>query len=59
MWGELIDAGDIEQMVWPRAAAAAGNFNLDQIELLTLFLKNGSNRFNTGENYAHVDKNVR
>ncbi|XP_047968685.1 beta-hexosaminidase 3-like isoform X1 [Salvia hispanica] len=23
MWGELIDAGDIEQMVWPRAAAAA------------------------------------
>lgn len=25
MWGELIDASDIEQKVWPRAAAAAGN----------------------------------
>ena len=25
MWGEHIDASDIEQTIWPRAAAAAGN----------------------------------
>ena len=25
MWGESIDASDIEQTIWPRAAAAAGN----------------------------------
>ncbi|URE11287.1 Glycosyl hydrolase family 20, catalytic domain [Musa troglodytarum] len=25
MWGEGIDASDIEQTIWPRAAAAAGN----------------------------------
>ena len=25
MWGEQIDASDIEQTIWPRAAAAAGN----------------------------------
>lgn len=24
MWGEHIDASDIEQTIWPRAAAAAG-----------------------------------
>ena len=24
MWGEQIDASDIEQTIWPRAAAAAG-----------------------------------
>lgn len=24
MWGEKIDASDIEQTIWPRAAAAAG-----------------------------------
>jgi len=24
MWGEEIDASDIEQTIWPRAAAAAG-----------------------------------
>lgn len=24
MWGENIDASDIEQTIWPRAAAAAG-----------------------------------
>lgn len=24
MWGEMIDVSDIEQMIWPRAAAAAG-----------------------------------
>lgn len=24
-WGEHIDASDIEQTIWPRAAAAAGN----------------------------------
>lgn len=26
MWGETIDGSDIEQTIWPRAAAAAGNF---------------------------------
>lgn len=25
MWGETIDGSDIEQTIWPRAAAAAGN----------------------------------
>lgn len=25
MWGEEIDASDIQQTIWPRAAAAAGN----------------------------------
>lgn len=25
MWGEHIDTSDIEQTIWPRAAAAAGN----------------------------------
>lgn len=25
MWGENIDGSDIEQTIWPRAAAAAGN----------------------------------
>lgn len=26
MWGEHIDGSDIEQTIWPRAAAAAGTF---------------------------------
>ena len=26
MWGEEIDASDIQQTIWPRAAAAAGNW---------------------------------
>lgn len=26
MWGENIDASDIEQTIWPRAAAAAGTY---------------------------------
>lgn len=26
MWGEHIDASDIQQTIWPRAAAAAGTF---------------------------------
>jgi len=25
MWGEHIDTSDIQQTIWPRAAAAAGN----------------------------------
>lgn len=28
MWGEHIDASDIEQTIWPRAAAAAGTYHL-------------------------------
>ena len=27
MWGEHIDASDIEQTIWPRAAAAAGTYH--------------------------------
>lgn len=27
MWGETVDASDIEQTIWPRAAAAAGKLN--------------------------------
>lgn len=27
MWGEHIDGSDIEQTIWPRAAAAAGTYN--------------------------------
>lgn len=26
MWGEHIDGSDIEQTIWPRAAAAAGTY---------------------------------
>lgn len=26
MWGEHIDASDIQQTIWPRAAAAAGTY---------------------------------
>jgi hexosaminidase len=25
MWGETADASDVQQTIWPRAAAAAGN----------------------------------
>ncbi|KAL7228085.1 hypothetical protein ACSBR2_006917 [Camellia fascicularis] len=29
MWGEHIDGSDIEQTIWPRAAAAAGNLLIE------------------------------
>lgn len=28
MWGETADASDVQQTIWPRAAAAAGNRTL-------------------------------
>lgn len=37
MWGEHIDGSDIEQTIWPRAAAAAGIYPL-QIYMQILFL---------------------
>lgn len=33
MWGEHIDGSDIEQTIWPRAAAAAGNYNFFTVKL--------------------------
>lgn len=36
MWGEHIDASDIQQTIWPRAAAAAGTY----INLFLYILQN-------------------
>lgn len=33
MWGEYIDGSDIEQTIWPRAAAAAGNYYFFTVKL--------------------------
>lgn len=33
LWGETADASDIEQTIWPRAAAAAGNITLYLLRL--------------------------
>ena len=40
MWGEHIDASDIEQTIWPRAAAAAGTLSHSSDESTTLKTKN-------------------
>jgi hypothetical protein len=37
MWGEEVDASDIEQTIWPRTAAAAGNYK--KLENLILCLQ--------------------
>ncbi|KAK9128395.1 hypothetical protein Syun_017192 [Stephania yunnanensis] len=39
LWGEHIDGSDIEQTIWPRAAAAAGNYHvLFQLQVKYFFL---------------------
>ena len=36
MWGETADASDVQQTIWPRAAAAAGIL-LDMLNSTTLY----------------------
>lgn len=42
MWGETADASDIQQTIWPRAAAAAGTPWLCMHKILRLALENSS-----------------
>lgn len=37
MWGETADASDIQQTIWPRAAAAAGIL-LNMLDCTTLIV---------------------